>query len=83
MMISVYVEFNSKPKPQLIAQFEHQDYADILVKAANALYDDGRNFYTESDDEVTEDDQADYRTLSMNSTQIAANDAGVDGRYFK
>lgn len=82
-MISVYVEFNSKPKPLLVAQFEHQDYADILVNAANALYDDGRNFYTEADDEVTEDDQIDFKTLGMTRDQKAANDAGVDGNYFR
>ncbi|MES2499560.1 MAG: hypothetical protein V4570_03420, partial [Pseudomonadota bacterium] len=34
-------------------------------------------------EDVTEDDLFDFRTLTMTRDQVAANDAGVDGRYFK
>ncbi len=34
-------------------------------------------------EDVTEDDLFDYRSLTMSRDQIAANDAGVDGRHFK
>lgn len=81
-MISVYVEFNNQPKPALVAEFYDQAYADILVTAGNNLFNDGRNFYSEAD-EVTADDEFDIRALHMTPDQIKANDAGVDGSYFK
>ena len=31
----------------------------------------------------TPDDEIDFRTLGMSRDQKAANDAGVDGRYFQ
>lgn len=34
-------------------------------------------------EDVTEDDLFDFRSLTMSRDAIAANDAGVDGRYFK
>lgn len=39
-----------KQHPVFIAEFEDEQYAQVLVDTGNKLYDDGREFWLEEDD---------------------------------